>query len=154
MQRKRLRKSDIRDMNEELKAFGSELSKKDAVEIVSVDDSDYVSVNGEIRFFYHDGNILPTLKSLLDGAKLKKIVVDMGAIRFVASGADIMRPGITAVDPDINKGDAVVVVDENNDRPLAVGIALLDASDINSAESGKSIKNIHFVGDDIWNIAI
>jgi len=76
----------------------------------------------------------------------------MGAIKFVVNGADIMRPGITKIQEGIEKDEAIVIVDENNQKPLAVGIALLSAEDMEKTKSGRVIKNIHYVGDELWKL--
>jgi len=82
------------------------------------------------------------------------VVVDTGAVRFVANGADAMRPGIVSISPDIRAGRPVQVVEERHGKPLAVGIALFDAADMEQQEKGKSVRSIHHVGDDIWNLEI
>jgi PUA domain protein len=82
------------------------------------------------------------------------VVVDSGAVRFVVNGADIMRPGIVSISSDVLAGHPVQVVDERHSKPLAVGIALFGAADMEQQEKGKSVKNIHRVGDDLWNLEV
>jgi len=74
----------------------------------------------------------------------------MGAIKFVASGADIMKPGVVAVDEGINKGDFIAIIDQKNQKPIAIGEALFDCHEMRKQESGKVIKNLHYVGDKLW----
>ncbi len=74
----------------------------------------------------------------------------MGAVKFVVNGADIMRPGIVEI-ADVNEGEYVVIVDENNRKALAVGIALYSGEEMKQKDGGKVIKNIHYVGDELWN---
>ena len=74
----------------------------------------------------------------------------MGAIPYVTRGAAVMVPGIVAADERIKKGDYVVIVDEKHDKPVAIGIALMDANEISKEKSGKAIKTIHYVGDRWW----
>ena len=81
---------------------------------------------------------------------MKTVVVDKGAIRFVTNGADIMRPGITKIDPLIKKCDIVVIVDENHNRALAIGKSMFDAKQMEDTSSGKVIKNLHTIQDDVW----
>ncbi len=78
------------------------------------------------------------------------VTVDMGAIRFLANGADVMAPGIVDADPAIEEGDMVWVKDETYGRPLVVGKALIDGPSMSAGATGKAIKTIHFVGDPIW----
>ena len=85
---------------------------------------------------------------------LKKITVDMGAVKFVVNGADIMRPGIVEIEEGILKDEFVAVIDKNNQKPLAVGIALFSSEEMKSMTSGKVIKNIHYVGDELWRMEV
>ena len=97
------------------------------------------------------GVVFPTLRGLLEHPFTeRKIVVDSGAVPFVAKGADVMRPGITSISPDVRAGCPVQVVEEKYGKPLAVGIALFDAAQMQEKENGKVVKTIHFVGDEIW----
>tara|TARA_Y100000310_G_scaffold171085_1_gene171246 strand:+ start:12536 stop:12985 length:450 start_codon:yes stop_codon:yes gene_type:complete len=139
-----------KDVNKLLGAYGVALSKKDAVEIL---EGHYkvIVVNGEPSFFYFEDKLIPTLKYLQQHDILPKIIVDMGAVKFVVNGADIMRPGITEIDTSVRKDEFIVVVDENNKKALCVGIALLSYEEMNNSSTGKSVKNIHYVGDELWN---
>ncbi|WP_292519098.1 RNA-binding protein [Methanoculleus sp.] len=97
----------------------------------------------------------PTLRGLIEHPiPERRVVVDAGAVRFVANGADAMRPGIVSISPDIREGRPVQVVEERYGKPLAIGIALYDAADMEEQEKGKSVKSVHYVGDDIWNLEI
>lgn len=150
--KKQLSKSDIKDLNKKLnELYGIEpFTKKDLVEL---HDKKYIIKDKQLLYFYHDGTLYPSLQLLQNTQVMKAIVVDMGAIRFVANGADVMRPGITEIADDITKGQGVVIVDETHKKPLAVGIAMYDSAEMREQETGKSIKSIHYVGDDIWNYA-
>ena len=150
MKRIRLRSKEV---NKELQHYNVNLSKKDQVELVE-NGNKLIVVNKQPYFFYHDGKPLPTLKYLQEHQVLKKITVDMGAIKFVINGADVMRPGITEIDQGITKNDFIMIVDENNKKPLAVGIALFDSEEMKSMDSGKVIKNIHYVGDELWRMEL
>ena len=122
------------------------------VEAVQLDTLRLFYVNGFPLILETQRRNIPTLisKDALKGIPM--VTVDMGAIPFVIKGADIMRPGISDIDAGINKGDWVVIVDENHKKPLAIGEALMDSEDLKSSKSGKVIRNLHFVGDDIWNL--
>ena len=95
--------------------------------------------------------MFPALRALLNGLiDVPRVTVDMGAVKFVVNGADIMRPGITQVDDRVKENGIVVVVDENHGKPLAVGISKMSAEDMRSEKSGKVIKSIHHINDDLW----
>ena len=135
-----------KDVNKEL---GLELSKKDQC-ILKEDSHKILYINNEPSFFYYNDKPVPTLKYLQTHERLKKITVDMGAVKFVVNGADIMRPGITEIEDGIQRDDFIVIIDQNNKKPLSVGIAQLGTEEFREPTSGQVIKNIHFVGDDIW----
>src|SRR6058998_1769713 len=76
--------------------------------------------NDAIAIFL-EGGIAPTIRGLLVfPAKKRSVTVDMGAVRFIYNGADVMAPGIVDADPGIRAGDIVWVRDEKNGRPLAM----------------------------------
>ncbi len=92
------------------------------------------------------GEVVPFVGAVRSpGLRIKRVVVDQGAVRFILNGADVMGPGIVDVDGDVGEGDLVVVVDERYGAPLAVGYALRSASDMR--ERGKSVKNVHHAKD-------
>jgi PUA-domain protein len=152
-----LSKSDIKELNSKIEV---QLGKKEFFDkkdgIVCVDDK-FILKNREPYFFYPDATktrLVPALKALVKENFLKSVVVDMGAVKFVVGGADIMRPGIKAVDDSIAHDDFVAVVDETHKKPLAVGIAMFSSQEIMELKNGKVIKNIHHVGDEIWNFSV
>ena len=96
-------------------------------------------VDGDESFFKSDEftavqvgkekNIVPFLGDVALLARFPSVTVDMGAVRFVCNGAKVTRPGITAFD-GFKKGDIVVVKDEVHNKPLGVGIALIDSDKV------------------------
>lgn len=151
--RRQLSKSDVLRLNERISAqFGRDgfFHKKDSLVLMDVDGRQVVFRDGPL-FFYEGERLVPTLRLLLDDLILPVVVVDMGAVRFVTNGADVMRPGITSVDDGIDRGDFVVVVDETYGKPLAVCESLLCSEDLRAADSGKVLRNVHYVGDKLWN---
>jgi PUA domain protein len=146
--KKAMRNKGVKQLIKELnERFDLDFSKKDKFEI----DDNIILVNNQSLFFYYDNKLLPTLKLLLENNVLKTITVDMGAVKFVTKGADIMRPGITKVDDNIEKNEFVAIVDETHLKPLAIGLTLFSGKEILNLSSGNVIKNIHYVGDSIWN---
>lgn len=150
--RKQLNKSDVEKINEEIAKFGPGefFTKKDQLMLIDENHLLLVVKDKMPMFFYHDGKLVPTLKLLLQNAFLKQVVVDMGAVKFVASGADTMRPGIVELDHAIAKDELVVVVDKTHKKPLCVGRALFSGEEIFAMKQGRVLKNVHFVGDAVW----
>lgn len=150
MKRYFLSKRDIKGINEKFPS--ANLSKGDSVEYVCDGEMEIALVNGTVGFFYKDGKTYPALKFVHGKEALfKKVVVDMGAVKFVCSGADVMRPGVKSIDDGIVKDDVVIVVDERHGKALAVGVALFNATEMKGMTSGKVVKNLHWVGDQVWN---
>lgn len=132
--------------------YGKEFfHKKDFVQIIEKPIK-HIQKNKEPIFFYHEDKPIPLLKLLFKDQFLKTITVDMGAVKFICNGADVMRPGITHVDDDIKKEEIVVIVDINNKKPLVVGETLYFGDEITQKTDGKVIKNLHFITDDKWTL--
>lgn len=145
--RKQLSKSEIKELNKRLSGFNIILDKKAKIELI---ENKFIYINNQLRFFFYEDKIVPVLKLLLEKDLLRTVIVDMGAVKFIVSGSDIMRPGIREIDPDIHKGDIVKVIDEKNHKPLCIAEALFNGDEIKKMMSGRVLKNIHFVGDTIW----
>lgn len=147
---KQLRKSEIKELNERITWLGIEISKKAHIS----SEENFFYEKDEISFFDCQGIVYPCIKQILHKPEIlthfKKVVVDMGAVRFVVNGADILRPGIVSYDPDLKKDDPVVILDESHNKPIAIGRAIYSATDMKKNANGKAIKNIHYVGDHIW----
>ncbi|MBT0732434.1 RNA-binding protein [Methanoculleus bourgensis] len=154
-----IRKSQIARLLDQLaEEIGSsaELFRSDRIERVDTDAPVGIYlVDKKPLLMAADTWTFPTLRGLVEHPiPERRVVVDTGAVRFVANGADAMRPGIVSISPDIRAGRPVQVVEERHGKPLAVGIALFDAADMEQQEKGKSVRSIHHVGDDIWNLEI
>jgi len=155
-----LSKSEVRKLFKNTEELGDEsfTYKKGRYEICETDkDVSLVLFNGEPYFLKKGDMLIPSLKLFLknDVRDIKgRVIVDMGAIRFVTNGADIMRPGIVDIDEEISADSFVVIGDERHGKPLAIGISMYSGSEILERDSGKVIINIHYVGDNIWNLEI
>src|SRR3989344_5527458 len=99
-----------KDLQELVKDYTFEVAKKDFVELV---DDKIIMINKKPSFFYYEKKLVPTLHILQNKNILRKVVVDMGAVKFLISGADVMRPGLKEIDPLIKEGEFVLVVDIN-----------------------------------------
>ncbi|GGM41708.1 RNA-binding protein [Haloarcula argentinensis] len=128
----------------------------DSLEKVEFDDSDWdvVLVDGDPLVLYLNGEPFLTVQGANQHPPQKHIVtVDAGAVSFVSDGADIMRPGITEADDDVSKGDLVVINEESHGKFLAVGRAQTGGDDM-VGDSGKVVKSLHHVGDDLFEFSV
>ena len=146
-----LKKKKIKEIKKELGEYGELLQNKKNVEILEAEPDSFILVDGEPYIILIDEKPFPTLKAALAN---EKVTVDMGAIRFVSNGADIMSPGIVAADENINPEDIVLIIDETHGKPLAIGISLITGEEMVKNDSGKAIETKHYVGDDIWNFEL
>ncbi len=145
--------------NQQLAQYHVQFSKKDHLELLETDEYKVIICNNQPVFFYYQSQstslpaiLLPTLKFLQRQVLLKTISIDMGAVKFIINGADVMRPGITDINGSIDLDEFVTIVDQMNKKPLAIGRALYSGREMKMMTSGKVIKNIHYVGDPLWNL--
>jgi len=124
----------------------------DTLDVGEVDDFTLYFINEKPLLMAYKDTVLFTIQGLLVyKPKHRYVRVDMGAVRFVTNGADVMAPGIVAADPTISTGDFVWICDETHKKPLATGIALMSGEEMVRASKGKSVQLIHHIGDALWN---
>lgn len=150
-----LQKKKLKKLINQLGNYSTLINSKSKVEILESDPYDIILVNGEPLVMNIDDAYFPTLKGALElDITEKYAVVDMGAVKFVAKGADIMSPGITEADPEVKEGDLVIIIEETHRKPLATGKALISGPKMVENNEGKAVKTIHYIGDKIWNLEI
>ena len=93
--------------------------------------------------------ILPFLDDIPILEKFPYVTVDMGAVKFVCKGANIMRPGITKFS-DFESGEIVCIVEESQNKFLAVGKAEMSSKELEDTKNGEVIKNMHYISDIFW----
>jgi PUA domain protein len=147
----RVRSKDVAKLSSELKAsLGVELDEGAALDSGDYDNVKVYISGGRILAFESEGRIVPSLRLLVASQpKLRQVTVDMGAVKFVCNGADIMGPGIVAADPSIAVGDLVWINEQNHGKPLAVGAALVAGVEMVRGK-GKAVRSFHHVGDSLW----
>jgi len=153
--RHRLKRREIRDIQSDLKETftGDFLNEEVSVETGNVEGIKIIFVDDEPCFMIHENKIVFTLHGLRKyKPKENFVVVDMGAVKFVTNGADVMSPGIVDADENIVEGDQVWICDEKHHEPLAVGVAVMKGDKMISEEKGKSVRIIHYIGDLLWNL--
>lgn len=151
--RHRLKTKQIKTIIDHLqKTYTGDLfNSSDTVEIATYDEYKVLIINDQFDFFFHENHPFFTLKGLEKYApKNGYVIVDMGAVRFVTNGADVMAPGIVDADVDIEEGQSVGVYDELHRKPLAIGVAVMNGDAMKATSSGKAVKTIHYVGDKLW----
>ena len=111
-------------------------------EIAKIDNFDVLISKGNIIALIKDKLVHLTVRGLLtNSVETGWVQVDMGAVPFVCNGANVMSAGINNVSPEIIKSQYVWIREENHHKPLAIGLALMDAKEMVTSEKGKAIKS-------------
>ena len=134
--------------------YSIELDKKKIIEVVETKNKKKIYFQeGKPIAILIEENLIPTLRSpkeILD--LLPKVIVDIGAVPHIINGADIMAPGIKEIRNNIEIGKIVLIIDEKYEKPIAIGIMIMNSKEIFEKRKGKAIKNLHHIGDDLWKL--
>ena len=104
-----------------------------------------------IKILKVNDDYIPFLSETEILEKFPNVTVDMGAVRFMCKGANLMRPGIKSF-TDFKKEDFVCIVEESQHKFLAIGKAVADSSELEDMEKGEVLKNMHYISDRFWEI--
>jgi len=127
------------------------LGAKPHIEVNETETAKIFIFNGKPLLARSDGEFFPTLAFEEVFPFVSRIIVDMGAVPYVCKGADVMAPGVVNVKGEFKENDLLLVVDERHGKPLAIGVALFNSQAMKNMKHGKIVKNIHHVGDKLWN---
>jgi len=145
-----LSKSETSKILEQMKSqWKIELPKQKNVRVHNVNENGVIITGDRITAIKIGENILPFLDDITVLEKFPYVKVDMGAIKFVCKGANVMRPGITKFS-DFESGEIVCIIEESQNKFLAVGKAEISSKEAEDANKGEVIKNMHYISDDFW----
>jgi len=150
----RLKDKEVEKYHEELrsKLGDAPFGKEEKIDVADCKDRKVLLLDKEPLATFFDEKVFPTIDGFLSMEATKRYVtVDMGAVKFVYNGADIMAPGIVDADENIEEGDLVWVREVEHEKPLAVGIAMTDGEVMIQSDKGKVVKSLHHVGDEIFD---
>jgi PUA domain protein len=151
LRRKQIRRKEAVKLIEaaKLQKISFKHDKVESAELIELDDSEILLLNGIPALIkFSDGRIIPHLQGLGRITVCPIVVVDRGAVEYVAKGADVMIPGVVK-HSEFNKGDPVAVVSEEY-ISIAVGVALQDSEKITKEGKGKIVKNMHRPNDSFF----
>ncbi len=155
--KKTLSNKEKRDLQTKLiELYGEQVSssfqKSLILQRIKTEEGVYIVKDKKIWWFLYDGKYIPSIHFLRElSLGLHRIVVDVGAIRFITNGADVMAPGIVLFDDNITKDAYIVIHEEKANAILGVGISLIDAEEFIKNKKGKAVKLIHHLKDKIWS---
>ena len=126
-----------------------ELPKQKNIKTHEVDEKGVIITGDGITAVKIGDDILPFLDDIPILEKFPYVTVDMGAIKFICKGANVMRPGITKFS-DFESDEIVCVIEESQKKFLAVGKAKMSSKELDETSNGEVIKNMHYVSDNFW----
>ncbi len=148
------KKELVRQLSDIIPSLGSLLTKKANAVEYKMEDGNVIALDGVPILIRLNDYIIPTLQFVQShNVNLPIVKVDTGAIKFVTNGADVMRPGIVWIDPNVVENEPVLIVEETRNSPLAIGISKYDAVDMDAMEKGKAIKVLHHLTDKYWKFS-
>ena len=143
-------KSETSKILEQIKSqWKIELPKQKNIKTHDVNEKGVIITGDGITAVKIGETILPFLDNIEVLEKFPYVKVDMGAIKFVCKGANVMRPGITKFS-DFDNGEIVWVIEESQKKFLAVGKAKMSSKELDETSKGEVIKNMHYVSDNFW----
>ena len=114
------------------------------------DDAQLITGEG-FKALKVDDEYIPFLSETEILEKFPHVMVDMGAVRFMCKGANVMRPGIKNF-TEFQKGDIVCIIEESQHKFLAIGKSIVDSTEMDGMEKGEILKNLHYISDKFWEI--
>ena len=113
-------------------------------------DAQIILGNG-IKILKIDDEYVPFLSETQMLERFPYVIVDMGAVKFMCKGANLMRPGIKKYS-EFQKGDIVCIIEESHHKFLAIGKTLISSQELENMEKGEVMKNLHYISDKYWEI--
>ncbi|HSB56416.1 MAG TPA: PUA domain-containing protein [Nitrosopumilaceae archaeon] len=129
-----------------------ELPKVKSLTIHEIDDNSSLITGEGVSAIKLGETYIPFLSETELLERFPKIVVDMGAVKFVCNGATVMRPGVKNYS-EFEKDEIVCVVEESRNKFLAIGRSLVSSKDMTTMTKGEVVKNLHYVSDRFWEAA-
>ena len=117
-----------------------------------VDNDSQILVGENFKILKLKDEFIPFLSDVTLLESFPSVTVDMGAVKFMCNGANVMRPGIKN-HSEFLKDDIVCVIEESQHKYLAVGKSLVNSSDMKDMQKGEVIKNLHYISDKYWEIS-
>lgn len=129
--------------------WGIELPKMKNVKVHQILDDAQIITGDGLKILKVDEDYLPFLSEIKMLERFPAVTVDMGAVKFMCKGANLMRPGIKKF-TEFEKDQIVCIVEESQHKFLAVGKSLVSSSELETMEKGEIINNMHYISDRFW----
>ena len=130
-------------------AWGIEFPKMKNVKVHQILSDAQIITGDGLKILKINEDYLPFLSETEILKKFPSVEVDMGAVKFMCKGANLMRPGIKKF-TEFEKEKLVCIVEEIHHKFLAVGKAMVSSSELDEMKKGEVIQNIHYISDKFW----
>ena len=141
--------SDV--LNQVSKKWNREIPKIKNIKVHYVDDTSQILVGDDFKVLRLENEFIPFLTESKLLESFPNVMVDMGAVKFMCNGANVMRPGIRNY-TEFSKDEIVCIVEESQQKFLAVGKSLVHSSEMKEMSKGEIVKNLHYISDRYWEI--
>jgi len=129
--------------------WGIEFPKIKNVKVHQISDEAQIITGNGIKILKVNDDHLPFLSETETLKKFPSVMVDMGAVKFMCKGANVMRPGIKKF-TEFEKDKLVCIIEESQHKFLAVGKAMVSSSELENMDKGEVVKNLHYISDKFW----
>ncbi len=140
--------SILKDVSKEWKM---ELPKIKNLRVYHISNEIQIITGNGLKILKTEGSYLPFLTETVLLEKFPYVEVDMGAVKFMCNGANVMRPGIKKY-TEFDSDQIVCVIEESQHKFLAIGRSLVASSELESMKKGEVLKNLHYISDKFWEI--
>jgi PUA domain protein len=131
--------------------WGMEFPKIKNFKVHQITEDAQIIVGNGVKILKNNDEYLPFLSEINLLEKFPHVMVDMGAVKFLCKGANVMRPGIKNYN-EFKKGEIICIIEESQRKFIAIGKSLVSSSDLEKMERGEVVKNLHFISDKFWEI--
>ncbi|MEK6931532.1 MAG: PUA domain-containing protein [Thermoproteota archaeon] len=131
--------------------WGMKFPKIKNLRVHQIADEAQIITGQGIKILRINDEYLPFLSETQMLEKFPHVTVDMGAVKFMCKGANVMRPGIKSHN-EFETEKIVCIIEESQRKFIAVGKSLVSSSELESMEKGEVVKNMHYISDKFWEI--
>ena len=129
--------------------WGMEFPKIKNLKVHEISDDAQIITGKGIKILKVENDYLPFLSEIETLKRFPNVTVDMGAVKFMCKGANLMRPGIKNFS-EFEKDKLVCIVEESQQKFLAVGKSVVSSEELEKMDKGEVLKNLHYISDKFW----
>ena len=131
--------------------WGIDFPKIKNLKVHQISNDAQIITGEKIKILKIEDEYVPFLSETETLKKFPNVTVDMGAVKFMCKGANLMRPGIREFS-EFEKDSLVCIVEESQHKFLAIGKSVVSSSELDEMEKGEVLKNLHYISDKFWEI--